>query len=432
MRKAWVVVLLVAAGAWGCVPPDGPPVQPVLPGDGDPGDGPVEPPPPPPDGGERDAGPGEPDAGPPDAGRPDAGPGEPPPDAGPPLRFQPGYAGALRHGLWVEQDTTFRLVVPVTRTGGRVRLHLLAGPSGAASVLGVRVSNGRTSTTRVRFGGQEKVELVAKERVVSDPVAIEVRAGEDLRVTFAVRGNVAATQDIVRYLPGGTTGPGVQLGGGALSGATAWSRALLLAAVEVEGAESPALITLGDSITEAFIDGADDVREAWPSLASASLDVPVANAAVSGGGVETALEKLDAEVLPLVGGVTDCVVLLGANNVWRAEGEEIAGHLRTLVGRLKPHCRVWLGTVTPREKVCCETPIATAQRRIRELNHLILQDGLGAHGVVDFSSVVRSPSNPDLWGAGMDEDGVHPNEAGHARMAAEAARVLAPTVQAPP
>lgn len=344
-------------------------------------------------------------------------PAPPPPPPEATRRFQPGHHLALRASHAVSTLTTFRLRLPLQRGGARLRLHLRSG-DGTLEVPRVFVSTGSAPTrVPVTFAGRADLSLPARSRAVSDAVPLPLQAGEDLVVTFEARGALAASG--IEHLPGGEQREGAYADAAGALGGTPWRRAVGVATVDVEAEATPVVVALGDSITEGYISGTDDLRDAWPHVAALELGLPVLNAGVSGQGTVALLENLDAEVLVLEG-VTDCVVFIGTNDLHSHTGPQLIERLNTLYDRLRPFCRVWGATLLPKER---QVPSLQHQLQVRaEVNAWLRSAPAGLQGVLDFDVVLRDPAAPDHFLPGMDEDDIHPSRAGQARLGEEAAR----------
>jgi lysophospholipase L1-like esterase len=158
---------------------------------------------------------------------------------------------------------------------------------------------------------------------------------------------------------------------------------------------------------------------AWPSLAQARLGVPVVNAGVSGQGFYEELLNLDQEVLSL-SGVTDCIVLLGTNDLSALDLNGLRTRMGMLLSRLKPLCRTWVGTLLPKEKT------NHGDYEVVKRDRLALNAWIRATfpDVIDFEAVTRQPNNVHLFIDGLEVDGIHPSAEGHRVMAAEVVRVL--------
>jgi lysophospholipase L1-like esterase len=337
----------------------------------------------------------------------------------PPARFQPGHHLALRDSLALSLPTTFRLRLPLQRGGDRVRVTIRAG-DGTLQLLRAFVSTAAHPTpVPLSFGGQPGAMLQASGRTTSAPVPLAVHAGEDLVVSFEAQGALAISR--IEHLPGGERRDGRYADHTGALGGVAWRRAVGVATVDVEGPPTLAFVALGDSITEGYTSGTDDLRNAWPHVASGRLGVPVVNAGVSSQGVVGTLDHLDAEVLALEG-ITDCIVLLGTNDLHSHTPVQLAGGLTELYDRLRPFCRVWGATLLPKERSSTGT-LAVQRERRTEVNAW-LRGQPPVEGVIDFDAVLRDPGAPETFLPGMAEDGIHPTGEGYRVMGEEVARFL--------
>jgi len=363
----------------------------------------------------------EPEPPPPEPPPPEPPPPEPPPPE-PPV-FQPGFHLALRWSHAVSGTTTFRLRVPVSRAGQRVRL---AFRSGDGSLVLRRVTAARAGSegslasepVPVTFSGSPGVSVATRTRVVSDPVSFPIRSGDELAVSFEVEGQLAASS--IELLPGSFVRRGSWASTPGPLGGSAWAVSVGLATVEVEGPPSRAFVALGDSITEGYIDGHDDLRDTWAFRAGAQLGVPIVNAGVSGQGFYDALRLLDGEALTL-SGITDCIILLGTNDLTGAPDSKLQAQLAELTERLKPFCRAWVGTLLPKELA------ASSKYEEVKVSRSAMNAWIRTHrqpDVIDFEAVMHAPDSVHRFIDGLDEDGVHPNAAGHRVMAGEVVRVL--------
>ncbi|HZH15816.1 MAG TPA: GDSL-type esterase/lipase family protein [Archangium sp.] len=345
----------------------------------------------------------------------------PEPPRPPPPMFQPGFHQALRWS-YSTGSVTFRLRIPVGRAGERVRLAFRAGDGNLVlrkATVAQAGPNGSLASApvAVTFSGTPGFSVGARTRVVSDPVSLPVGFRDELAVSFEVQGALAVSA--IHALPGSYVRSGAYASVTGPLGGTAWDRAVGLATVDVEGPPARAFVALGDSITEGYIDERDDTRLAWPSVAEAQLGVPFANAGVSGQGFYDALMNLDAEVLSLQG-ITDCVVLLGTNDLSALDVGGLKARMNTLVSRLQPFCRVWVGTLLPKEKSNHGNYEVVKKQRL-EMNAWIRAT---FPDVIDFEAVTRQPGNVHLFLDGLEVDGIHPSAEGQRVMATEASRVL--------
>lgn len=348
--------------------------------------------------------------------------------------FQPAYHQALRWSEAHGSVMTYRLKVPVGRAGSRMRFTFMAG-DGAMTIHKVTVArvNGGGAVAAT-FNGAASATASARQRIKTDPVSFPVSFGEEVFVSFEASGQLAVSS--ILALPGSFRWSGRYAATFPGPAGGEWARSIALSTVEVEGPSARAFVALGDSITEGYIAGdtftnsglADDYRKAWPTVMQANVGLPVANAGVAGQGIFEALENLDREVKSL-SGVTDCVVLLGTNDLATATSSTIETQLQNLISRLNGFCRVWMSTLLPKEGTSEGSYAEVVQRR-HEVNAWIR--GLtSVAGVIDLEAVTRDPANVDKFKAGYKADYVHPSALGHEAMGKYAADFFAaPSVNA--
>ncbi|WP_373048105.1 SGNH/GDSL hydrolase family protein [Vulgatibacter sp.] len=345
----------------------------------------------------------------------------PTPETGKLPVWQPGFHQALRWEVELAERTTLRIRVPSGRAGNQIRLAFRTG-DGRGVLHGATValagSDGALASdpVAVTFGGEPGFSAGARERRISDPLRFPVGFRQELYVTYEVEGHFAA--GAIDLFPDSWAEVRVAPDAPVVAG---WSerRAIGLASLLVRAPASRAFVALGDSITEAFISGDDDYRDAWPQVAEALTGLPIANAGVSGQGLWGAHEYLEGEVLQLEG-VTDCIVLLGTNDLGAHDENRITSDLARLFERLEPFCTVWAGTLVPKDRA----EIGEAIRRSRRAINTWIREEAAVAGVIDFEAVLGDPANPDRWLPGLGEDGVHPSLEGQRVMGEEAARFL--------
>ncbi len=348
--------------------------------------------------------------------------GKPRPAPPPPILFQPGFHQALRWSYTASSLTTFRLKVPVGRAGERVRLAFRAG-DGSLTLKRVFIAKAGPNGTllsppvQVTFGGTPGITATARQRVVSDPLPFPVGFRDELAVSFEAQGRLSASA--INALPGSYARPGAYAHLPTALGGSAWERAVGLATVDVEGPPSRAFVAIGDSITEGWVADFNDTRAAWASLTEAQVGIPVVNAGVSGQGFYDAIRLLDGEVLALEG-ITDCVILLGTNDLSAVTVAKLQERMTTLLQRLKPFCRTWVSTLLPKEKS------NHGDYEVVKTSRLQFNAWLRATqpDLIDLDAVTRQSSNVHLFIDGLEVDGIHPSQEGHRVMAREVVRVL--------
>jgi lysophospholipase L1-like esterase len=297
------------------------------------------------------------------------------------------------------------------------------------------------------FGGKPVVTIPKGRSTLSDPVAMDVAALQELAVSL--------------YLPQGT-GPSTVHGIGLQTaylvegddltaapslppGETDDSRYFL---TDVEVAAAPdagALVAFGDSVTDG-VGSPQDGNARWPDALAARLQaepgltsLAVVNAGIAGNrilndGVDpfigpSALSRFDRDALDKPG-VRWVVLLQGINDITAAgmltapqdkvSAQQIIDGLKTLVARAHRRgvkvCGATLlprgGSTGPRR----QTPEGEAKRQA--VNAWIR--GAGAFdAVVDFEKVVQDPAHPDRLRPDFDSgDHTHPSAAGYQAMAA--------------
>ena len=335
--------------------------------------------------------------------------------------WQPGFHQALRWEVVVETPTVFRVRVPVGRAGDLLRFAFRSGDGDAIlheATVALAGEGGRLASAPVpiTFGGAAGFEAGPRERVLSDPIPLPVAFREELYVSFEAEGHLAA--GAIDLFPDSYASTTARVDSKIVDERRE-HRAIALASILVHGRRGAAVVAIGDSITEAFVDGRDDYRRNWPQITEALTGIPVANAAVSGQGLWGALHHLEEEVLAL-DGVTDRIVLLGTNDLGAVDEDELADDLAALYDALDGFCRVWAATLPPKDR----PDVTDEMRRVRrEVNEWIRGEAEVA-GVIDFERVLADPEDPDRWAEGLDEDGIHPSVEGQRRMGEEAARFL--------
>jgi lysophospholipase L1-like esterase len=324
--------------------------------------------------------------------------------------FAPAFHQALRWSVDVPEATTFRMKLPVSLAGGRLRVVFRAG-DGPLTLLHASVApalvDGAPSgePLPLTFAGLPGATGPARALIESDPLPLAVAFNEELEITFSATGSLA--QSAINAFPSSLTAPGDQVSAPTLAGATAYPLATGIATVEVEAVPGPVFVAVGDSITEGYTSGNDDYRKGWTHVLETALHLPVVNAGVSGTGLVDELTYLDGEVLSL-DHVTDCVVLIATNDL-ALPATRIETLYGQLIARLQPFCRVWAGALLPKER-----------HDVPETRHAVnawLRTQAPVAGVIDFEAAMEAaPDDPDHFAPGLDEDGIHPTAKGYAVM----------------
>ena len=349
----------------------------------------------------------------------------------------------------VLKDTTLRQIVRVTTGGHDVRLRL-SNAYGTEPLhlddihLARRDSGSRidqASDRDVTFDGRSGVTIAPGAYALSDPIALDVAADEDLAVSLYVAAPVKMTtvhdiqRDVLYAAPGDQAAamalPETRADIG-LGSAFPW-----LSEVEVSGGTDTAtLITFGDSITDGY--GIDsDHGGTWPEVLSrrlhdAGIPLSVDNAGLSGNRLlhngqwarfgDAGLARFDRDVLaqPNVAAV---IVLIGINDLGHAGGpgspefesaDDMIAGLSQLAARAHERgLRAYVGTLTPfKDTVFANYYSDEKEARRQAVNAWIRSQGV-FDGVFDFEKVTEDPAAPGHLLSAFDHgDHLHPNTAG--------------------
>jgi len=338
------------------------------------------------------------------------------------------------------------MLVRPTLGGSAVRIRLAntfgEGPVTFAAV-GVAVAAGtgpalEPETSRaVTFGGSQTVTVPAGGRVLSDPVALALRYGQDLVVDLGVsRHQVTVTGHASAGFPC-LAAQGNQVGEG--TGApftTRLSSWLWLEAVDVvrDPGVGDAVVVLGDSLADGRRSGPAFDRR-WTDLLAARLNrLPaeqrhaVLNQGVAGnrvlraatccGANDAALTRLGRDALTQAGTGT-VIIAVGVNDVrdGASAGSVIAGLSQLAAQARAAGLRTVGVTLTP---FGCDLgcPGAEVESVRAEVNAWI-RSGEAYDGVIDADRILRDPERPDRLLSAYDcGDHLHLNDAGNAAMAA--------------
>jgi len=352
-------------------------------------------------------------------------PGEDDPDAGP-------------------ADQTLRLIAH-TSVGGdsvRVRLSNVHGNQpitiGAASIAlqseGSAIQSGTAST--MLFAGQSSVSIPKGAVVFSDPLNYGVPARSNLSISLYLPEDSGfltahALSNQINYV----SGSGDHTGAQDFSMKTETSAWPLLTAIDVLNAESSAIVTVGDSITDGWGSTAS-ANQRWPNhfarrlfSEGATEKFAVVNAGISGNRVtnegnslfgQNLQARFERDVLAL-SNVSHMVLMEGINDIGMSpsgnlvSAQEVINGYRQVIARAHAKgIKVIGATLTPYEGAAYFTAEGESVRQ--EVNAFI-RDGGEFDGVIDFESAVQDPANPSRIRPEFTEDKLHPNDAGYAAMA---------------
>jgi lysophospholipase L1-like esterase len=327
---------------------------------------------------------------------------------------------------------------------GAVRVALREG-SGAstAAVPGTQ--------RRVTFGGRADATVPSGAPLISDPVPLRVAAGGDLLVSIYLPDSTPVTTVAAFAFQQNVVAVGNVTAARTVTAESTITQYLFLSGVSVRSRGS-AIVALGDSITN----GANTETNAnhrWPDLLAARLRqarLPrgVLNLGVSGNRLlhdpnppagsnaetfaayfgQSALRRFDRDVLAQPG-ARYLVVLLGVNDLGHpgtvaplseeVSALDIIGAHRQLIARAHlGGLRAYGATILPFKGDTLGFYSPENERKRAAVNAWIRGSG-EYDAVIDFDAVTRDPADPLRLNPAYDSgDGLHPNDAGMAAMAA--------------
>lgn len=345
-------------------------------------------------------------------------------------------------------NQTIRMIVPISISGRRVRVHLSNAYGSAPLVVGavhlgihakesaIVAGSDRTLT----FGGKPGFTIPPGASALSDAVDFDAPPLTELAISVYVPGATGAptvhSVGLHTTYVSRTSDATAQLAFDDAATTQSW---YWLSGVDVLAPSSAAaIVAFGDSIT----DGARstvDTNSSWPSrlarrlLAGGSTaGFAVANEGISGNRIlrdsvgASALARFDSDVLSQAG-VQWLIVLEGINDIGRGTGpnaipgeaataEELIGGLRQMIERAHVRgIRVAGATLTPYTGAAY---FSDNGEGIREaVNNWIRSSG-AFNAVIDFDAATRDPNHPAHLRAEFDSgDHLHPNDAGYQAMA---------------
>lgn len=286
------------------------------------------------------------------------------------------------------------------------------------------------------FNGSKAAIIPARAPMLTDAVAMPVRAGDRLAVTLYFPGEAAPPAHAQMV----DVSAGDQTAALALPAPRRARAPGLVTGVEVSGgATSRVLVAFGDSITEGA--GSSPGRAmSYPEQLGRMLAAgskagscwAVGNAGISGnrllhdGRGPNALARFDRDALS-VPGVTHVLLLEGINDIGmvgdpakqdqQVSAERIIGAYRQLLARAKARgVKVIIGTLLPYEGAAYA--YAEGEERRQTVNGWIRDNAAQFDGLVDFDKAMQEPGKPSVMRlAEQIGDHLHPNDAGYTRMA---------------
>ncbi|GLY99019.1 hypothetical protein Acsp02_62730 [Actinoplanes sp. NBRC 103695] len=328
---------------------------------------------------------------------------------------------------------------------GEVRVGLRSGDDASTDVA-------RGSSRRVLFSGRRDVTLPAGAPAVSDPVDLVVPDGADLVVSLYLPDPSPVTTLFAFAYQDNVIAAGNVTGAAHVTPSETIGQVLFLSGLSVRTRGS-AIVTLGDSITNGAITRTN-ANHRWPDLFAARLRASgrrhgVANVGISGNRLlhdpdpppgpaeayaayfgQSALRRFDRDVLAQPA-AEHLIVLLGVNDLGHpgtsappsetVSAAEIIGGHRQLIARAHTAGIQALGaTILPFRGDSLGFWSPENERKRAAVNRWIRSSG-EYDGVIDFDAATRDPADPLRLRPDLNSgDGLHPNDAGMAAMAAVA------------
>jgi lysophospholipase L1-like esterase len=343
------------------------------------------------------------------------------------------------------------LRIRLTNEFGDTPLHV-----GAVRVARREGSGASTATVagtdrRVTFGGRADVVIPAGAPLVSDPVRLRLPAGGDLAISLYLSDRTPVTT-----LAGFSFQENVIANGDVTSARTVTAvstvtQDLFLSGVAVR-ARAEAVVTLGDSITNGA-NTQNNLNHRWPDLLAArfraaGLNRGVANVGISGNRLlhdpnppagsdavtfanyfgHSALRRFDRDVVAQPGAAF-LIVLLGVNDLGHpgtvappsevvTADDLIYGHRQLIARAHEAGLKAFGATILPFKGDTLGFYSEENERKREAFNRWIRTSG-EYDGVIDFDRAMRDPADPLRLNPPYDSgDGLHPNDAGMAVMAA--------------
>lgn len=190
------------------------------------------------------------------------------------------------------QNETCRQVIRATVGGGVIRLRLSNAMSPtplrlAALTVGIRSAGAALAAapTPVTVGGSVTPVIGPRTVVTTDPIELVVAVGQDIAVTFAVKGTARLTEHPLGAATGWCSGPGTGDHAADPSPAPfaqASREGLVVEALEVQTkrAWNDGILAVGDSLTDPPLP--PDSYQRWTDLVAARTGRAVANLGIGG------------------------------------------------------------------------------------------------------------------------------------------------------
>ncbi|WP_395396055.1 SGNH/GDSL hydrolase family protein (plasmid) [Novosphingobium sp. BL-8A] len=354
-----------------------------------------------------------------------------------------GYATSPATGSVKAENPagTYRYRMRVSQSGDAVRLTV-TNPDGAQELKIATITVARAADRDgfaldaqnmrpVTLAAGSGAALSSGQTIVTQPVGLAVKAGDDLIVEIAT----SAPSTTVAGNAGFPASFAPTTGGAA--GATLQTIKVrpLVTQIAVRNPSAPCtIVTLGDSITEGARGTRPDWR-GWPGVLARRLTEKhpkshcgVVNMGISGnrllrdGRGTAAINRFERDVAS-VPGVSHLILLEGVNDIWRATlpGEPaltaddlIAGYRKLIAAAHARNIRIIGATITPGFGWKAFTP---AMEDIRQKTNAWIRSSGEFDAVIDFEAALRDTATPPVIKRAFDSgDHLHPGNAGYEAM----------------
>ena len=339
-------------------------------------------------------------------------------------------------------DQTVRDVVFTSVGGQRVRVRLTNSfgrqplTIGSASIaIAESGAQAKTGTLRaLTFAGAPGITIPPGAEALSDPVAMQVPALQDLLVSVFVPGasgpatnHFDAQQDDFISTAGDFSLSPSPAPFTTVNGCSYFVDGVsVLTSDRVDGA----VVALGDSITDGTASTVN-ANHRWPNDLARRLNavhgrtLSVVDEGIAGNQVlkdsglagVNVLARLGRDVLEQPGG-RDVILLEGVNDIGasRATADQLIPAYEQVIAQVHARgLRIFGATLTPYKGAFYWTPAGEQAREA--VNRWILTSG-AFDGVIDFARATADPADPLVFAAAFDSgDHLHPNDAGYQAMA---------------
>ena len=334
------------------------------------------------------------------------------------------------------ENQTVRQVVRLSTGGSQIRIRFTNEYGdkpldiGAATVSLADADGKPTGATLdITFNGAKTVAIPPKAPMLSDPIALDVKALDSLSISLFLP---AATGPCTCHFAGTATAfvsaPG-NFTAAAFEPASTFTNRAFLSAVEVSTASPRTIVTFGDSITDGTASTINSNKR-WPDVLAERLNAAgtprgISNQAIAGNRVlsygmqifgESALSRFDRDVMsvPNVGWI---VVLEGINDIGMGAANPpsadtlINGYKQIIARAHAKGIKVYGATLLPYEGARYFHENGEVVRQA--VNTWIRTSG-AYDGVIDFDAAMRDPASPRKMKAELQSgDWLHPNDAGY-------------------